>query len=193
MADRQPSEVHAHVAAHGALHLRALLGQRSWPSLRSISTLYLCLSRTSRPRAPANQCGSSSAWQHLHRRSSVRDHGEQLSVRSRGLRDARARSRAALAPFWHAGRLCGRSLHPGDHSERCPAAAGGHAQPDGSPATRRHPPTPTVAAGRPPAFLQEATVVCVDNSEFTRNGDYAPTRFQAQVSWVPVTAAVSST
>lgn len=36
-------------------------------------------------------------------------------------------------------------------------------------------------------------MVCVDNSEFTRNGDYAPTRFQAQVSWVPVTAAVSST
>jgi hypothetical protein len=27
----------------------------------------------------------------------------------------------------------------------------------------------------------EATVVCVDNSEWTRNGDYAPTRFQVSV------------
>ena len=26
----------------------------------------------------------------------------------------------------------------------------------------------------------EATVVCVDNSEWTRNGDYTPDRFQAQ-------------
>ena len=26
----------------------------------------------------------------------------------------------------------------------------------------------------------EATVVCIDNSEYARNGDYAPTRFQAQ-------------
>lgn len=30
----------------------------------------------------------------------------------------------------------------------------------------------------------EATVVCVDNSEWTRNGDYAPNRFQAQADAV---------
>jgi von Willebrand factor type A domain len=34
----------------------------------------------------------------------------------------------------------------------------------------------------------EATVVCVDNSEWTRNGDFAPTRFQAQADAVNLLA-----
>lgn len=34
----------------------------------------------------------------------------------------------------------------------------------------------------------EATIVCVDNSEWTRNGDYAPTRFQAQSDCVALLA-----
>eukprot|EP00921_Rhytidocystis_pertsovi_P015634 GHVQ01024858.1.p1 GENE.GHVQ01024858.1~~GHVQ01024858.1.p1 ORF type:complete len:150 (-),score=16.80 GHVQ01024858.1:4-453(-) len=29
-------------------------------------------------------------------------------------------------------------------------------------------------------MVLEATLICVDNSEWTRNGDYAPTRFEAQ-------------
>ena len=29
-------------------------------------------------------------------------------------------------------------------------------------------------------WLDQATVVCIDNSEWMRNGDYAPSRFQAQ-------------
>lgn len=63
-------------------------------------------------------------------------------------------------------------------------------------ACRRSPRAPPPPAGcnrlltallaHAPACLQEATVVCVDNSEYTRNGDYAPTRFQAQVSWLPI-------
>ena len=31
-------------------------------------------------------------------------------------------------------------------------------------------------------------MVCVDNSEYTRNGDYAPTRFQAQADAVNLLA-----
>lgn len=30
----------------------------------------------------------------------------------------------------------------------------------------------------------QATVICMDNSEWMRNGDYAPTRFQAQADAV---------
>jgi hypothetical protein len=30
----------------------------------------------------------------------------------------------------------------------------------------------------------QATVICIDNSEWMRNGDYAPTRFQAQADAV---------
>jgi hypothetical protein len=37
------------------------------------------------------------------------------------------------------------------------------------------------AGNKPPtARAMEATVVVVDNSEWTRNGDYAPTRFQVR-------------
>ena len=39
---------------------------------------------------------------------------------------------------------------------------------------------------------QEATVVCVDNSEFTRNGDYAPTRFQAQADAINLLAGAKT-
>ncbi|KAG7673779.1 hypothetical protein Ndes2526B_g02751 [Nannochloris sp. 'desiccata'] len=38
----------------------------------------------------------------------------------------------------------------------------------------------------------EATVVCIDNSEFTRNGDYAPTRFQAQADAVNLLAGAKT-
>lgn len=38
----------------------------------------------------------------------------------------------------------------------------------------------------------EATVVCVDNSEWTRNGDYAPTRFQAQADAVNLLAGAKT-
>jgi 26S proteasome regulatory subunit N10 len=38
----------------------------------------------------------------------------------------------------------------------------------------------------------ESTVVCVDNSEFTRNGDYAPTRFQAQADAVNLLAGAKT-
>lgn len=38
----------------------------------------------------------------------------------------------------------------------------------------------------------EATVVCIDNSEWTRNGDYAPTRFQAQADAVNLLAGVKT-
>lgn len=41
-------------------------------------------------------------------------------------------------------------------------------------------------------ILQEATVVCVDNSEYTRNGDYAPTRFQAQADAVNLLAGAKT-
>lgn len=41
-------------------------------------------------------------------------------------------------------------------------------------------------------LLQEATIVCVDNSEFTRNGDYAPTRFQAQSDAVNLLAGAKT-
>lgn len=41
-------------------------------------------------------------------------------------------------------------------------------------------------------ITQEATVVCVDNSEFTRNGDYAPTRFQAQADAVNLLAGAKT-
>lgn len=34
----------------------------------------------------------------------------------------------------------------------------------------------------------EATIVCIDNSEWTRSGDYAPTRFQAQADAVNLLA-----
>lgn len=43
-----------------------------------------------------------------------------------------------------------------------------------------------------PSDLQEATVVCVDNSEYTRNGDYAPTRFQAQADAVNLLAGAKT-
>ncbi|KAF7112322.1 hypothetical protein RHSIM_RhsimUnG0240700 [Rhododendron simsii] len=35
-----------------------------------------------------------------------------------------------------------------------------------------------------PCFLVQATMICVDNSEWMRNGDYSPTRFQAQADAV---------
>lgn len=38
----------------------------------------------------------------------------------------------------------------------------------------------------------EATVVCIDNSEYTRNGDYAPTRFQAQADAVNLLAGAKT-
>ena len=38
----------------------------------------------------------------------------------------------------------------------------------------------------------EATVVCVDNSEWTRSGDYAPTRFQAQADAVNLLAGAKT-
>lgn len=38
----------------------------------------------------------------------------------------------------------------------------------------------------------EATVVCLDNSEWTRNGDYAPTRFQAQADAVNLLAGAKT-
>ena len=38
----------------------------------------------------------------------------------------------------------------------------------------------------------EATVVCIDNSEWTRNGDYAPTRFQAQADAVNLLAGAKT-
>jgi len=33
-------------------------------------------------------------------------------------------------------------------------------------------------------FLQQATMICIDNSEWMRNGDYTPSRFQAQADAV---------
>lgn len=38
----------------------------------------------------------------------------------------------------------------------------------------------------------EATVVCVDNSEWTRNGDFAPTRWQAQADAVNLLAGAKT-
>ncbi len=38
----------------------------------------------------------------------------------------------------------------------------------------------------------EATVVCIDNSEWTRSGDYAPTRFQAQSDAVNLLAGAKT-
>ncbi len=38
----------------------------------------------------------------------------------------------------------------------------------------------------------EATVICVDNSEWTRNSDYAPTRFQAQADCVNLLAGAKT-
>ena len=38
----------------------------------------------------------------------------------------------------------------------------------------------------------EATVVCIDNSEYARNGDYAPTRFQAQADAVNLLAGAKT-
>ncbi len=38
----------------------------------------------------------------------------------------------------------------------------------------------------------ESVVVCVDNSEWTRNGDYAPTRFQAQADAVNLLAGAKT-
>jgi hypothetical protein len=32
--------------------------------------------------------------------------------------------------------------------------------------------------------LQQATMICIDNSEWMRNGDYPPTRFQAMAEAV---------
>ena len=36
----------------------------------------------------------------------------------------------------------------------------------------------------PNYFLQQATMICIDNSEWMRNGDYSPSRFQAQADAV---------
>lgn len=33
-------------------------------------------------------------------------------------------------------------------------------------------------------FVNQATMICIDNSEWMRNGDYSPTRFQAQTDAV---------
>ena len=30
-------------------------------------------------------------------------------------------------------------------------------------------------------MVLEATILCIDNSDWTRNGDYIPTRFQTQI------------
>lgn len=38
----------------------------------------------------------------------------------------------------------------------------------------------------------EATLVCIDNSEWTRSGDYAPTRFQAQADAVNLLAGAKT-
>jgi 26S proteasome regulatory subunit N10 len=38
----------------------------------------------------------------------------------------------------------------------------------------------------------EAVVVCIDNSEWTRNGDYAPNRFQAQADAVNLLAGAKT-
>jgi 26S proteasome regulatory subunit N10 len=38
----------------------------------------------------------------------------------------------------------------------------------------------------------EATIVCIDNSEWTRSGDYAPTRFQAQTDAVNLLAGAKT-
>eukprot|EP00775_Hariotina_reticulata_P006012 gene6012-6250_t len=38
----------------------------------------------------------------------------------------------------------------------------------------------------------EATIVCIDNSEWTRSGDYAPTRFQAQADAVNLLAGAKT-
>lgn len=40
--------------------------------------------------------------------------------------------------------------------------------------------------------IMEATVICVDNSEWTRNSDYAPTRFQAQADCVNLLAGAKT-
>jgi len=40
--------------------------------------------------------------------------------------------------------------------------------------------------------MQEATVVCIDNSEFSRNGDYSPSRFQAQADAVNLLAGAKT-
>lgn len=41
-------------------------------------------------------------------------------------------------------------------------------------------------------MVQEATVVCIDNSEFARNGDYSPSRFQAQADAVNLLAGAKT-
>ena len=38
----------------------------------------------------------------------------------------------------------------------------------------------------------EATVVCFDNSEYTRNGDYSPTRAQAQADAINLLAGAKT-
>ena len=38
----------------------------------------------------------------------------------------------------------------------------------------------------------EATVVCIDNSEYSRNGDYAPSRFQAQADAINLLAGAKT-
>jgi 26S proteasome regulatory subunit N10 len=38
----------------------------------------------------------------------------------------------------------------------------------------------------------EATIVCIDNSEWMRSGDYAPTRFQAQADAVNLLAGAKT-
>lgn len=45
---------------------------------------------------------------------------------------------------------------------------------------------------RPKSRDMEATVVCVDNSEWTRSGDYSPTRFQAQADAVNLLAGAKT-
>ena len=38
----------------------------------------------------------------------------------------------------------------------------------------------------------EAVIICIDNSEWTRNGDYAPNRFQAQADAVNLLAGAKT-
>ena len=41
-------------------------------------------------------------------------------------------------------------------------------------------------------MVLESTIICVDNSEFMRNGDYLPTRLQAQQVIQSVSSTVQS-
>ena len=43
-----------------------------------------------------------------------------------------------------------------------------------------------------PTNIMEAVIICIDNSEWTRNGDYAPNRFQAQADAVNLLAGAKT-